>query len=374
MRVLACAHMARCARGQARPASASKLPPVHLDGTYFTADGKRFLPVGAHWVPAKAAMQWNVEWDPKDIEADFAKMHELGYTITRFDVMWAWFEPRPGRLQPRGVSAVGLSGLARAQIQNLPASQLVHRRRSRRSVLGCSVAIGPSSPCGPGYAAAGDESRRGIWPPLRAMKARIIGWDLTDEPPFWIVPYPQTTDSMAINWTRLIVDGIREHDKLHPIVVGTSGEEVGHGPFRADNIAKFVDFFSVHPFTLYSPDLFPDALLSARGTYGAAFEIDAFARCRSSGDDSRDGRLHRAVFSGTRGGLRPRANVFRSRSGKHRCGSVVLHGCLAGTVSQSAVSAYAAGNRLGHDHVGPPGQAAGARIQEILRKWCRSWI
>jgi endo-1,4-beta-mannosidase len=104
-------------------------------------------------------------------------------------------------------------------------------------------------------------------------ESAIIGWDLTDEPPFWIVPYPQTTDSMAINWTRLIVDGIREHDKLHPVVVGTSGEEVGHGPFRADNIAKFVDFFSVHPFTLYSTDLFPDALLSVRGTYGAAFEI-----------------------------------------------------------------------------------------------------
>jgi len=78
---------------------------------------------------------------------------------------------------------------------------------------------------------------------------------------------------MAINWTRLIVDGIREHDKLHPIVIGTSGEEISHGPFRADNISKFVNFFSVHPFTLYAPDLFPDALLSARGTYGAAFEI-----------------------------------------------------------------------------------------------------
>jgi hypothetical protein len=57
---------------------AQKLPAVHLDGTYFTRDGKRFIPVGAHWVPAKAAMQWPVQWDPKDIEADFAKMHELG--------------------------------------------------------------------------------------------------------------------------------------------------------------------------------------------------------------------------------------------------------------------------------------------------------
>src|SRR5271166_565755 len=76
--------------------AASKLSPVRLDGTYFSVDGKRFVPLGAHWVPAKAAMQWNIDWDPKEIEADFSKMHELGYTIVRFDVMWPWFEPRPG--------------------------------------------------------------------------------------------------------------------------------------------------------------------------------------------------------------------------------------------------------------------------------------
>ena len=98
MRVLlGCAFLAAASVAVAQD---TKLPPVHLDGTYFTANGKRFLPVGAHWVPAKAAMQWNVDWDPKDIEADFAKMHELGYTVTRFDVMWPWFEPRPGDYNP----------------------------------------------------------------------------------------------------------------------------------------------------------------------------------------------------------------------------------------------------------------------------------
>ena len=101
---IACGLFCYCRRRvfgqQTSPESAAastvkKLPPVHLDGQYFTRDGKRFLPVGAHWVPAKAAMQWPVQWDPKDIEADFAKMHELGYSIVRFDMMWAWFEPRP---------------------------------------------------------------------------------------------------------------------------------------------------------------------------------------------------------------------------------------------------------------------------------------
>ncbi len=255
-----------------RQQSGSKLPPAHLDGTYFSADGKRFLPVGAHWVPAKAAMQWNVEWDPKNIEADFAKMHELGYSIVRFDVMWAWFEPRPGDYN-------------RVAFQQL--DYLISLAHKYKIYLHPSLFIGGEV----GEAYWDVPWRMGRHPHadpemLRletnfaaefgrryANESAIIAWDLTDEPPFWIVPFPQTTDAMAINWTRLIVDGIREHDKLHPIVVGTSGQEIGHGPFRADNIAKFVDFFSVHPFTLYAPDLFPDALLSARGTYGAAFEI-----------------------------------------------------------------------------------------------------
>jgi len=257
---------------QSKEPNDSKLPFVRLDGSYFSANGKRFIPVGAHWVPAKAAMQWNVQWDAKDIEADFAKMHELGYSIVRFDIMWAWFEPRPGDYNP-------------AAFQQL--DYLISLAHKYKIYLHPSLFIGGEV----GEAYWDVPWRLGRHPHadpemLRletnfasefgrryANESAIIGWDLTDEPPFWIVPSPQTNDAMAINWTRLIVDGLREHDKAHPIVVGTSGEEISHGPFRADNIAKFVDFFSVHPFTLYAPDLFPDALLSVRGTYGAAFEI-----------------------------------------------------------------------------------------------------
>jgi beta-glucosidase len=105
-----------------------------------------------------------------------------------------------------------------------------------------------------------------------ANETAILGWDLNDEPPLWIVG-GQTTDAMAINWTRLIAGGIRRYDHLHPIVIGTSGQELSHGPFRADNIAREVDFFSIHPFTIYNLDLYPDPMLSERGTYGAAFEI-----------------------------------------------------------------------------------------------------
>lgn len=273
--LLACVSLMACPAmpaQEAKPEASGNLPAVHLDGTYFTAEGKRFVPMGAHWVPAKAAMQWNVEWDPKDIEADFAKMHELGYTIVRFDVMWPWFEPRPGDYNP-------------VAFQQL--DYLVSLAHKYKIYLHPSLLIGGEVgeaywdvPWRMGRHPHSDPEMLRLETNLAAEFGRrygnetaIIGWDLTDEPPFWIVPFPMTTDAMAINWTRLIADGLHEHDKLHPIVVGTSGEEIGHGPFRADNISKFVDLFSVHPFSLYSPDLFPDALLSARGTYGAAFEI-----------------------------------------------------------------------------------------------------
>lgn len=255
-----------------KPLDTHKLAAVHLDGTYFTREGKRFIPVGAHWVPAKAAMQWPVQWDPKDIEADFAKMHELGYTIVRFDMVWPWFEPRPGDYNPVAFQQLDyLVSLAHKYQIYLHPSLFIggevgeaywdvpwrHGRHPHADPEMLRLETNLAAEFGKRY----------------ANESAILGWDLTDEPPFWIVPSPQTTDAMAINWTRLIVDGIREHDKLHPIVVGTSGQEIAHEPFRADNIAKFVDFFSVHPFTVYAPDLFPDALVSARGTYGAAFEI-----------------------------------------------------------------------------------------------------
>jgi hypothetical protein len=77
---------------------------------------------------------------------------------------------------------------------------------------------------------------------------------------------------MAVNWTRLIAQGIRKYDSMHPIVVGVSTQDLDHGPFRPDVIADDVDFLSVHPYTIYTPDLFPDPMVSERGTYGAAFE------------------------------------------------------------------------------------------------------
>ncbi len=147
--------------------SQAALPAVHLDGHYFTRDGRRFLPVGAHWVPAKAGHAMASQWDPKEIEADFAKMRALGYNIDALDLLWAWFEPRPGDYNPQAFQQFDYLVSLAHKYHDLPASLSVHRRRSRRSVLGRSVAARPASACRSGNAAPGDQSGGRIWPPLR---------------------------------------------------------------------------------------------------------------------------------------------------------------------------------------------------------------
>ncbi|MGA8216392.1 MAG: beta-galactosidase, partial [Candidatus Sulfotelmatobacter sp.] len=117
MWVCACAHLTIADDGAKQAKSTQQvsatgnyrgieLPAVHLEGNYFSHDGHRFIPVGANWVPAKAAMQWPTQWDPKAIEADFARMHELGFNTIRLDFVWAWIEPRPGDYNPEAFRAL----------------------------------------------------------------------------------------------------------------------------------------------------------------------------------------------------------------------------------------------------------------------------
>ena len=215
-------------------------------------------------------MQWPTQWDPKAIEADFARMHELGFNAIRLDFVWAWIEPRPGDYNPEAFRAIDfLISLAhRYHIYLHP--ELLIGGEVGEAFWDVPYRQGRHPHSDPDMLRiqtdhVGELARR------YANEPAILGWDLTDEPPFWIAA-DSTTDAMAINWTRLLSWSIRQHDSMHPIVVGTSMEDVGRGPFRPDNIRQQVDFFSVHPYSIYSPKLFPDAMLSERGTYGSAFE------------------------------------------------------------------------------------------------------
>ena len=246
------------------------LLPAQLNGTYFSNANGRFVPVGAHWVPAEAALEWTQAWDEASIEADFAKMQDLGFNTVRFDLFWAWFEPRPGDYNPAAFAQFDfLVKLAhKYQIYLHPA--LFIGGEVGEAYWDVPWRHGRHPHADPEMLRLQTDHAAALARRYRAEPA-IIAWDLTDEPPFWIVS-GQTSDAMAINWTRLVAGAIRKNDPGTPLVVGISMDDVSHGPFRPDLIADEVDFFSAHPYSIYEPGLFPDPMLSTRGTYCGAFQ------------------------------------------------------------------------------------------------------
>jgi endo-1,4-beta-mannosidase len=243
---------------------------IKLSGNYFETSKGPFIAVGVNWVPSKEAMQWTYEWKPESIDADFASMAKLGINVIRFDLVWPWFEPRPGQYNEEAFKQFDfLCSLAhKYDIYLNPAFFIggevgdaywdVPWRNGRHphtdpEMLRCEADH------------IAEFGRR-----YRDEDA-ILAWDLTDEPPFWIVA-GDTSDAAASNWTRILCQSLRETDPDHLIVCGNAVQEIMRGPFRADNILKWVDFLSVHPYPIYEPFLYNEPLLSTRMTYSAAYE------------------------------------------------------------------------------------------------------
>jgi len=246
------------------------LSPVSITDNYFSSENRCFIPIGAHWVPAKTGLQWPLQWDEADIEADFVKMQDLGFNTVRFDLFWAWFEPRPGDYNPEAFQQFDVFVRLAHQYEIYLHPTLFIGGEVGEAFWDVPWRQGRHPHADPEMLRLQTNHATEFTRRYRG-EAAILAWDLTDEPPYWIVG-DQTTDAMAINWTRLIAGAIRRYDPGHILCVGTSMEDVAHGPFRPDNLAAEVDFFSVHPYSIYTLDRFPDPMLSERGTYGGAFQ------------------------------------------------------------------------------------------------------
>jgi len=243
---------------------------VRLEGNYFSVDGKALFVLGTHYVPAHEGLQWPYEWNPEVWDSDFRLMHEMGLNFVRFDLFWAWFEPRPGQYNEEAFNQL---------------DAIIEMAKRHNLYLNPTFFIGGEV----GDAYWDVPWRAGRHPHADPGMLRlqvehvkefahrykdeptILAWDLTDEPPYWIVAQ-ETSEAMATNWTEALAEAIRQYDSQHPILVGTSSQEIVRGPFRADIIAEAVDFLSVHPYPFYQPEYYPDPLLSMRVTYAAAFE------------------------------------------------------------------------------------------------------
>ncbi len=242
---------------------------VRRGGHYLRVGGRSIVPVGAHVVPPEGP-DWTWRVGPEAFERAFAAMAALGLDIARIDVPWAAAEPDEGRYDED-------------VLRSLDAILAAARRHGMRlhPALFMGGEVGDAFwdvPWRGGRHPHRDPDMLRLQEAHAAMLAgrwrgedALLGWDLTDEPPFW--PFTDTTDDDARAWTASIVGALRAADPDHLVTIGTASQETGFGPFRADVVAGDLDVLAVHPYAIYQPDLYPDTLLSARITRSAAFEV-----------------------------------------------------------------------------------------------------
>jgi len=246
-------------------------PPHHglAPGRHFLRDGQHGVgPVGVHFVPVSGP-DWPWRADSRVFDHAFAQMAALGLDCVRVDVIWSAVEPEPGRYDE-------------AHLEQLDAILDAARRHGLRlhPVLFIGGEVGDAVwdvPWRDGRDPHADAEMRRLQADHAAMLARrwagdpaVLAWDLTDEPPSWL--FKETGDDSARAWTTDIAAAIRGAGATQPITIGTASQEIDHGPFRADVVAEHLDFACVHPYPIYSPELYPDALLAARMTHAGAFE------------------------------------------------------------------------------------------------------
>jgi hypothetical protein len=238
-------------------------------GRHYLRVGERpILPVGAHFVPVEGP-DWPWRVGPEAFDRAFGQMAAAGLDAVRIDLLWSAVEPEPGRYDEAHLAALDAV---------LAAARRHHLRLHPTLFIGGEVGDAYwDVPWRAGRHPHRDPELLGLQAAHAAHLARrwrgdpaILAWDLTDEPPFWL--FRDTTDDDARAWTRALAGAIREADPEALVTIGTAGQDVGWGPFRADVVAGELDFATVHPYPIYAPELYPDTLLGPRMTHAAAFE------------------------------------------------------------------------------------------------------
>jgi hypothetical protein len=235
---------------------------------FLRRDGRSILPVGAHYVPVEGP-DWPWRTGPEAFDRAFAAMAAAGLDTVRIDLLWAAIEPAPGRYDEAHLRTLD-EILAAARRHGL----LLH------PTLFVGGEVGDAYwdlPWRMGRHPHRDAELVRLQAEHAAMLAgrwrsdpTVLAWDLTDEPPFWL--FRDTTDDDARAWTAALCDALRRVDPEHLVTIGTAGQEVSGGPFRADVVADRLDLTTVHPYPIYEPELYPDTLLGSRMTHAAAFE------------------------------------------------------------------------------------------------------
>lgn len=291
---------------QARPAA--RLPKVRVvpeDGTFQTADGRPFVPMGVNYYrpgTGWAPQVWK-EFDPEATRQDFARIKELGVNCVRVFLTYGSFFTEPDALDAEGLAKLdqflgmaeeagiyvhptgpdhweGVPDWARrggfADERSLSALEtfwklLAGRYRGRSVVFAYDLRNEPTVPWDtPAVRARWNEwlqSRYGSADKLAAawgVEANSIRWgDQSPPPPNELgtkplLDYQHFREEIADQWTRRQAAAIQAADPEAMVTVGLIQWSVPallpgvrhYSAFRPQRQAAFLDFLEIHFYPL----------------------------------------------------------------------------------------------------------------------------
>lgn len=226
--------------------------------------------VGVNYWPRTKAMFWWKQFDPEEVQRDFAQIAAWHMDGVRIFLLWEDFMPEPHRVDPRMLERLrqvldlaGQHGLRAivtlftghmSGVNWLPAWLFDGDRESDprfRWIAGGRVVRGRIRDLYEDPLALEAQVRmaEAVARTLRDHPA-LLAWDLGNEPD--LVLRPRAPEAAA-RWLETLTGALRAVDPLHPITIGFHSpvleEDLG---FRIRDLGPLLDFLCMHAYSVYA--------------------------------------------------------------------------------------------------------------------------
>ncbi len=224
--------------------------------------------LGVNYWPARKFVRMWSQFDPAEIDGDFAALETLGLRLVRFFLFWPDFQPSPDTVDAEHLENLGrvfdLAAEHRLLLMPtllvghmsgptwMPAWSMSTRPNDRPAVF---VVDGEVSEYKPRDIFGGDPPvfeaqrllARTVVERFRSHRA-LWGWDLCNE--INLVQMPETEDGER--WLETLTGDIHSLDPDHPVTAGVLVFEGARRGFRPES-HRLVDVASEHAYPLYDP-------------------------------------------------------------------------------------------------------------------------
>lgn len=233
---------------------------------------EKYFLTGVNYWPREKAMYWWKNFDPKEVNHQFAEIESLSLKLVRIFLLWEDFQPKP-----KEISQVSLKNLENvldiaskhdlkllitfftghiSGINWIPEWALNKKSTEvKRIRFYPSITNGKVSKYSIKNLFEDPLMREAEKLQIRTIVSKFLhhpglwGWDLSNEVSNLYIP---RSSEVAKSWIQILAGEIRKIDTAHPIVCGTHTEDIERDRgFRQQDISLFCDYPIMHGYPMF---------------------------------------------------------------------------------------------------------------------------